>query len=152
MIPKVSSACMERFIRSSALWMLCRFSNTSWCMELNSALIRTVLFFLFSYIFLYRGSRCSLHRYRILPVCRIDSPSLVSDTPSEISFRLLRLDAPPNRSQNLLSGTDHHDTSHPLSLSCTWGFSWISPWRNHILHPLPDISDKNRIAHGLLFH
>ena len=43
-IPKVPSACIERFIRNNAPWILSRFSITSWCMEVNSWLIRTVRF------------------------------------------------------------------------------------------------------------
>ena len=43
-IPKVPSVCIERFIRNNAPWILSRFSITSWCMEVNSWLIRTVRF------------------------------------------------------------------------------------------------------------
>ena len=43
-IPKVPSACIERFIRNNAPWILSRFSITSRCMEVNSWLIRTVRF------------------------------------------------------------------------------------------------------------
>lgn len=41
MILKVPSACIERFIRNSASWILSRFSITSWCMEVRFFCVRT---------------------------------------------------------------------------------------------------------------
>ena len=43
-IPKVPSAWMDRFILSSAPWMLSRFSITSLCIPVSSSFMRTVLF------------------------------------------------------------------------------------------------------------
>ena len=43
-MPNVSSTWIDRFIRSSAHWILSRFFTTSWCIAVISRLIRTFRF------------------------------------------------------------------------------------------------------------